>query len=54
MNLDSAAHFVRGFRPTGIAAVIQSKSRTPPAVRKAAFAALRAAHNAGHRSQEHH
>ena len=54
MNLDSAAHFVRGFRPTGIAAVIQSKSRTPPAVRKAAFAALRAAHNTGHRSQEHH
>jgi hypothetical protein len=52
MNLDSAAHFVRGFRPTGIAAVIQSKSRTPPAVRKAAFAALRAAHNTGHMSQE--
>jgi hypothetical protein len=54
LNLDSAAHFIRSVRPTDIAAVIQSKSRTPPAVRKAAFAALRAAHNTGHSSQEHH
>jgi hypothetical protein len=41
LNLDSAAHFIRGVRPTDIAAVIQSKSRTPLAVREAAFAALR-------------
>ena len=52
LNLDSAAHFIRGVRPTDIAAVIQSKSRTPLAVREAAFAALRAAHNTGHRSHE--
>jgi hypothetical protein len=41
LNLDSAAHFIRGVRPTDIAAVIQSKSQTPRAVREAAFAALR-------------
>ena len=52
LNLDSAAQFIRGVRPTDIAAVIQSKSRTPLAVRQAAFAALRAAHNTGHRSHE--
>jgi len=52
LNLDGAADFVRGLRPTDIAAMIPSKSRTPPAVREAAFAALRAAHNTGHRSQE--
>jgi hypothetical protein len=51
LNSDSAAHFIRGVRPTDIAAVIQSKSRTPLAVRKAAFAALRAAHNRRPRSQ---
>jgi hypothetical protein len=45
LNLDSAAQFARGVRPTDIAAVIQSKSRTPLAVRKAAYAALRAANN---------
>ena len=50
LNLDSAAQFIRGVRPTDIAAVIQSKSRTPLAVRQAAFAALRAALNTGHRS----
>jgi Family of unknown function (DUF6492) len=44
LNLDSAAHFIRGVRPTDIAAVIQSKSKTPLAVRQATFAALRAAH----------
>jgi hypothetical protein len=43
LNLDSAAHFIRDLRPTDIAAVIQSKSRTSPAVREAIFAALRAA-----------
>jgi hypothetical protein len=52
LNLDSVAHFIRGVRPNDIAAVIQSKSRTPLAVRQAAFAALRAAHNTGHRSHE--
>jgi hypothetical protein len=52
LNPDSAADFVRGLRPTDVAAMIPSKSRTPPAVREAAFAALRAAHNTGHRSRE--
>jgi hypothetical protein len=47
LNLDRAAQFIRGVKPTDIAAVIQSKSRTPPAVREATFAALRAAHNTG-------
>jgi len=42
---DSAAQFIGGVRPTDIAAVIQSKSRTPSAVREAVFAALRAARN---------
>ena len=52
LNLDGAALFIRGIRPTDIAAMIPSKSRTPPAVRAAAFAALRAAHNTGRRSHE--
>ena len=52
LNLDSVAHFIRGVRPNDIAAVIQSKSRTPLAVRQAAFAALRVAHNTDHRSHE--
>jgi hypothetical protein len=43
LNADSAALFVRSVRPTDIAVVIQSKSRTPPAVREAIFNALRAA-----------
>jgi hypothetical protein len=47
LNLEGSAQFVGGIRPTDIAAVIQSKSRTPPAVREAAFAALRAAQNTG-------
>lgn len=38
-----AAELVRRVRPTDIAAVIQSKSLTPMAVRETAFAALRAA-----------
>jgi Family of unknown function (DUF6492) len=42
LNAESAAHFVSSVRPTDIAAVIQSKSRTPLAVREATFAALRA------------
>lgn len=41
LNMETAAQFVGGIRPTDIAAVIQSKSRTPPAVRDAIFAALR-------------
>jgi hypothetical protein len=47
LNVASAAHFIRGVRPTDIAVVIQSKSRTPPAVREAIFNALRAADNKG-------
>jgi hypothetical protein len=47
LNLDSAPHFVRGIRPTDVAAVIQSKSRTPMAIRKAIFDALRAAQKTG-------
>ena len=42
LNLDSAADFIRGVRPTDVAAMISAKSRTPLAVREAAFAALRA------------
>jgi hypothetical protein len=49
LNLDNAANFIRGVRPTDIAAVIQSKSRTPKEVREATFAALRAAQDTGHR-----
>jgi hypothetical protein len=52
LNLDGATHFIRGIRPTDIAAMIPSKSRTPPEVREAAFAALRAGHHTGHRSHE--
>jgi hypothetical protein len=48
LNLDSVGRFVGGVRPTDIAAVIQSKSRTPLAVREATFAALRAVHRTGH------
>jgi hypothetical protein len=52
LSLDRAADFIRGVRPTDIAAMISAKSRTALTVREAAFAALRAAHNTGHRSQE--
>jgi Family of unknown function (DUF6492) len=45
LKLEVSAQFVGGIRPTDIAAVIQSKSRTPPAVREAVFAALRSAQN---------
>jgi hypothetical protein len=41
LTSDSAAHFIRDVRPTDVAALIQSKSRTPMAVREATFAALR-------------
>jgi hypothetical protein len=51
LTMDSAAQFVRGIRPTDVAAMIPSKSRTRPVVRRAAFAALRAAHNTGRKSQ---
>jgi hypothetical protein len=51
LNLESAATFVRDARSTDIAAVIQSKSRTPPAVREAIFAKLRATQNTGERLQ---
>ena len=47
LNPDSAAHFIRGARPTDVAALIQSKSRTPLVVREATLAALRAAPDAG-------
>ena len=50
LSLDDAAHFIRGVRPSDVAAMIPSKSRTPPAVREATFAALRAAHNTGQSS----
>jgi hypothetical protein len=43
LNLDSAADFIRGVRPTDVAAMISAKSRTPLPVRQAAFAALRTA-----------
>jgi hypothetical protein len=51
LDMDSAANFIERFRPTDIAAVIQSKSRTPETVRTAVYAALRAAQNTGHRLQ---
>jgi len=44
LNMDDAARFIRSVRPTDIAVVLQSKSRTPPAVREAIFSALRGAH----------
>jgi hypothetical protein len=52
LNVASAAHFIRGVRPTDMAVVIQSKSRTAPAVREAIFSALRAADNKGKGLQE--
>jgi len=48
LNLDRAADFACSIRPTDVAAMISAKSRTPLAVREAAFAALRAARNTGH------
>lgn len=51
LNLDRTTDFIRGIRSTDVAAMISSKSRTPLAVREAAFAALRAAHSTGQGSQ---
>jgi hypothetical protein len=51
LNLHSAANFIRRIRPTDIAAVIQSKSETPLAVRNAVFTALRSTQNTGQRLQ---
>jgi hypothetical protein len=38
LNRDGAIDFLRGVRPTDVAAMISAKSRTPLAVRRAAFA----------------
>jgi hypothetical protein len=43
LDPDGAAHFLRGVRSTDVAAMISAKSRTPLAVRRAAFAGYRAA-----------
>ena len=43
LELDGAIDFLRGARSTDIAAMISAKSRTPLAVRRAAFAEYRAA-----------
>jgi hypothetical protein len=51
LNQQGAVDFLRGVRPTDVAAMISAKSRTPRAVRRAAFARHRAAWTAGHRSQ---
>jgi hypothetical protein len=41
LNKESAIDFLRGTRPTDVAAMISAKSRTPLAVRRAAFAEYR-------------
>jgi hypothetical protein len=51
LNRDGVADFLRGVRPTDVAAMVSAKSRTPLAVRRAAFAGHRAARTAGHRSR---
>ncbi len=43
LDPDRAIDFLRGVRPTDVAAMISAKSRTPLAVRRAAFAGYRAA-----------
>ena len=43
LNRDGAVDFLRGARPTDVAAMISAKSRTPLAIRRAAFADYRAA-----------
>ena len=50
LNRDGAVDFLRSVRPTDVAAMISAKSRTPLAVRQAAFAVYRAARTTGHRS----
>jgi hypothetical protein len=47
LNRDGAVDFLRGARPTDVAAMISAKSRTPLAIRRAAFAGHRAARTAG-------
>ena len=42
LDLDSGRDFISRARPTDVAAVIQSKSRTPAAIRQAILAGLRA------------
>jgi hypothetical protein len=42
LNKEEAVDFLRGTRPTDVAAMISAKSRTPLAVRRAAFAGYRA------------
>jgi hypothetical protein len=42
LNKDSAIDFLHGARPTDVAAMISAKSRTPLAIRRAAFAGYRA------------
>jgi hypothetical protein len=51
LNRDGAVAFLRSAQPTDVAAMISAKSRTPLAVRRAAFAVHRAARTTGHRSQ---
>jgi hypothetical protein len=51
LNQDGAVDFLRGVRSTDVAAMISAKSRTPLAVRQAAFAVYRAARTTGHRPQ---
>jgi hypothetical protein len=51
LNRDGAVDFLRGIRPTDVAAMISAKSRTPLAVRRAAFAGHRTARTAGRLSQ---
>ena len=51
LKQDSVAEFVRSVRPTDVAAVIQSKSLTPMAMRTATFAALRAALSTDYRPE---
>jgi hypothetical protein len=43
LNLDDSVRFLSGVRPTDVAVMISAKSRTPLAVRRAAFARYRAA-----------
>jgi hypothetical protein len=51
LNWDGAVDFLRGARPTDVAAMISAKSRTPLAVRRAAFARHRAGRTGSHWSQ---
>jgi hypothetical protein len=52
LDMDSGADFIQRIRSADVAAVIQSKSRTPLPVREAIFAALRAAQSPDQRLQE--